>query len=155
MRVRIEQIKDDAAEEVIIRCRKISPGVEAMARQFQQMDLPRTYPSFFKGDEQYYLSLKEIMFFEADAERVFAHTANDSFETKMRLYELEETLPGYFVRISRSAIINILNVQSIQKGITRINLISFRQSHKAIYCSRLYSNNLLSKMEERVLYEKT
>ena len=68
----------------------------------------------------------------------------------MRLYELEAILPGSFVRISRAAIINIQHVFSIQKGLTRINLISFRNSHKVIYCSRMYSNNLIHKMEERV-----
>ena len=53
----------------------------------------------------------------------------------MRLYELETTLPGYFVRASRSAIISIIHVFSVQKGLTGLSLLSFRGSHKEIYCS--------------------
>lgn len=150
MRARIEQVGANEPEEVIIRCRQITPQIEQIARQFDQADQQRHGPTYFKGDKQFYLSLDEILFFEADDERVFAHTANDSFETRMRLYELEAILPGSFVRISRAAIINIQQVFSIQKGLTRINLISFRNSHKVIYCSRMYSNNLIHKMEERV-----
>ena len=153
MRARIEKVEADSPEEVVIRCRKTTFEIEALARQINQMDRQRIMPAFFKGDTQYYLSLAEILFFETDAERVFAHTAGESFETRMRLYELETVLPGYFIRISRSAIINIMQVLSIQKGLTRINLISFRQSHKELYCSRLYSNDLVRKMEERIYYE--
>ncbi|HBP39226.1 MAG TPA: LytTR family transcriptional regulator [Clostridiales bacterium] len=153
MRVRIEQADDLDHEEVIIRCKRMTPEIEAITRQLQQIDKPKAFPAFFKGDGQYYLSLMEIMFFETDAERVFAHTASDSFETKMRLYELESMLPGYFVRVSRSAIVNTLHVMSIQRGLTHVNLISFRKSHKAIYCSRMYSSQLIKKMEERILYE--
>jgi DNA-binding LytR/AlgR family response regulator len=150
MRARIEQVGANEPEEVIIRCRNITPEIETIARQFDPTDKQRNVPAYFKGDKQYYLSLSEIVFFETDDERVFAHTANDSFETRMRLYELEAILPGNFVRVSRAAIINIQHVFSIQKGLTRIILITFRQSHKVIYCSRMYSNNLIHKMEERV-----
>jgi DNA-binding LytR/AlgR family response regulator len=150
MRTRIEQIGDGEPEEVIIRCRQVTPEIEAVARQLERMEKHRALPAFFKGDMQYYLSLAEILFFETDDERVFAHTVNDSFETRMRLYELESILPGNFVRVSRSAIANIQHVFSIQKGLTRVVQVSFRKSHKVLYCSRLYSNNLISKMEARV-----
>ncbi len=150
MRTRIEQIGDNEFEEVIIRCRQITPEIEAMARQFDQPERRPGFPTYFKGDSQFYLSLTEILFFETDDERVFAHTVGDSYETRMRLYELEAILPGQFVRVSRSAIINIQQVFSIQKGLTRINLIAFRNSHKIIYCSRQYNNQLIRKMEERV-----
>ena len=149
MRTRIEQVGANDIEEVVIRCRQITPEIEAVAHQFEKMDTRRILPAFFKGDMQYYLSLGEILFFETDDEHVFAHTAADAFETRMRLYELEAVLPGNFVRVSRSAIINIQHVFSIQKGLTRVSLVSFRKSHKVIYCSRMYSTNLITKMEAR------
>lgn len=150
MRTRIEQIGDGEPEEVIIRCRQITPEIEAMMSHFGQMGQRHALPAFFKGDMQYYLTMAEILFFETDAERVFAHTASDSFETRMRLYELEAVLPGNFVRVSRSAIVNIQHVYSIQKGLTGVSLVAFRKTHKVIYCSRMYSSNLISKMEGRV-----
>ncbi len=154
MRVRIEKTKDGEPEEVVIHCRSVTPEVESMVRQLQSSGEIRPSVSFFKEDQQFYLDLKEILFFDTDQERVFAHTVMDAFETRLRLYELESILPGYFVRISRSSIVNCLHVYSIQKSLTRVCLISFRQSHKKIYGSRQYSTNLLRKMEERSYYEK-
>jgi len=154
MRVRIENVNDGDPEEVVIFCRKITPEVEALVRQLSANEKGRPAIAFFKGDEQYYLAPQEILFFDTDRERVFAHTAEDSYEIKLRLYELESILPGYFTRVSRSTIVNILHVFSIQKSLTRVYLISFRKSHKSIYGSRMYSSNLMKKMEERSLYEK-
>jgi DNA-binding LytR/AlgR family response regulator len=153
MRARIEKISPGEPEEVVIRCSDVTPEIEAIIRQVNQGGQQRQVPAFFKDDRQYYLALKEILFFETDEERVFAHTAADSFEAKMRLYELENILPRSFVRVSKSAIVNVGHVMSIQKGLTRVSLITFRKSHKTIYCSRQYSQHLIMKMEERVFYE--
>jgi DNA-binding LytR/AlgR family response regulator len=164
MRARIEKTGPDQPEEVIIRCKDVTPEIEAIARlinegkpingkQAGESARRRTIPTFFKDDRQFYLSLREILFFETDADRVFAHTAQDAFETKARLYELESMLPGSFVRVSKSSIVNIRHVLSIQKGLTRVSLITFRRSHKTIYCSRQYSHQLIDKMEARNYYE--
>jgi DNA-binding LytR/AlgR family response regulator len=161
MRARIEKIGPEDPEEVIIRCRTITPAIEAIARQLNEGgragarldERQRIAPAFFKDDRQYYLSFREILFFETDSERVFAHTASDAFETKSRLYELESLLPPSFVRVSKSSIVNIRHVLSIQKGLTRVSLVTFRKSHKVIYCSRQYSPQLIAKMEARIFYE--
>jgi DNA-binding LytR/AlgR family response regulator len=151
MRVRIERIGDDRPEEVVIFCRETTPEVEALAiRQGQD---PGQAPSFFKGDREVFLSLKEVLFFETDSDRVFAHTGTDSFEIRQRLHELESALPGYFVRVSRSALVSILHVYSIQKGLTGVSRIAFRDTHKEVYGSRMFGNELFRKMKERYQYE--
>lgn len=153
MRIRVETIGDGQPEEVVVYCRAMTPEVEATVRLIQEKDKVKSALSFFKGEEQFYLSLREILFFETDSERVFAHTVDDAFEVKSRLYEIEAALPGNFVRISRSTIVNTLHVYSIQRGLTRVSHIAFRHSHKEVYGSRLYNTLLNRKMEERVLYE--
>jgi DNA-binding LytR/AlgR family response regulator len=155
MQVRIELLSDNEPEEVIIRCNSVTSEVESLARMLRNFEAPTSMPVFFKGDEQYYLSLRELLFFETDEEKVYAHTADDAFEVRMRLYELETILPGFFVRVSRSAIVSILHVLSIQKGLTRVNLIAFRKSHKVVYGSRMYGKELFRKMNERYLYDNT
>jgi DNA-binding LytR/AlgR family response regulator len=153
MKVRIERGKSDQPEEVVVYCRNVTPEIESLARQLVQLIKNSPQPSYFKGEEQYYLSYREILFFETDAEKIFAHTVAAAYETPMRLYELEKSLPGCFVRVSRSAIVNTLQVFSIKKGLTRVNQISFRNSPKVVYGSRLYSQILFKKMEVRSLYE--
>jgi len=155
MRVRIELVGEDEPVEAVIYCRKVTPEIEELARRFGQGKSTGLQPAFYKGEEQYYLTLSEILFFETDGDKVFAHTEKDSYETRQRLYELGAVLPNYFVRISRSTIANTLHIFSIQRGLTRVGLVSFRGSYKEVYVSRMYNNILKEKMEERHLYEKT
>jgi DNA-binding LytR/AlgR family response regulator len=155
MRVRIEKIEKDQPEEVVVYCRNVTPEVETLARQLAQMTNSRSQPSFFKGDEQVYLTFREILFFETDAEKIYAHTTAAAYETPMRLYELEKSLPGYFARVSRSAIVNTLQIFSIKKGLTGVNQITFRNSPKVLYGSRMYGQLLFQKMETRSFYENT
>lgn len=154
MRVRIEMVGENDAVEAVIYCRKITPEVEELAGRLNQGNRTGPLPTFYKGEEQYFLTLSEILFFETEGEGVFAHTAADSYETRQRLYELEAILPNYFARISRSTIANTLHIFSIQRGLTRVGLVSFRGSYKEVYVSRMYNSILKEKMEERHLYEK-
>jgi len=154
MRVRIELVDSDDPVEAVIYCRKVTPEVEELVRELNQGHKSTPMPTFYKCEEQCYLSLSEILFFETEGEGVFAHTANDSYETRQRLYELDAILPNFFVRISRSTIANTMHIFSIQRGLTRVGHVSFRGSYKEVYVSRMYSNVLKEKMEERHLYEK-
>ena len=155
MRVRIELVGEKEPVEAVIYCRSVTPEVEDLVRQLGLGQKPGPMPTFFKGEEQYFLALSEILFFETDGEAVFAHTDKESYETRQRLYELEAILPSNFVRISRSAIANTQHIFSIQRGLTRVGLVSFRGSYKEVYVSRMYNQILKVKMEERNLYEKT
>jgi DNA-binding LytR/AlgR family response regulator len=154
MKVRIE-ITDEGSDEAVIFCRKITPEIEELVNRIGQHKKYRPQLAFFKGEEQYYPSLDEILFFETENERVYAHTCKDSFETRQSLRELSTTLPNYFVRISKSTIANILHIFSIQKGIARVCHVTFRGTYKEVFVSRMYAGVLKEKMEERHFYEKT
>ncbi|MBN1891371.1 MAG: LytTR family transcriptional regulator [Clostridiales bacterium] len=169
MRVRIEEVVDMTEEEIVVRCRKATPEIKSLVREIglrekqdgeangrstKKSTAPKILkPEFFKGEEQYFLIFSEILFFETQGEKVIAHTATDSYETKQRLYELESMLPASFVRVSRSTIANVSHIFSIQRGLTRVSHITFRGSYKEVYASRKYGPVLKVKMEERYLYE--
>lgn len=72
---------------------------------------------------------------------------------KYRLYELEEILPKYFVRVSKSTILNVNQVYSIDKNITSSSIIKFSKSYKQVYVSRNYYKILKQRLEERRNYE--
>ncbi|NLV48564.1 MAG: LytTR family transcriptional regulator [Clostridiaceae bacterium] len=152
MHVRIEKIDDSQPEEVVVYCRSVRPEIERLVQRIQQQDKASVL-SFFKDDEQYYLSLQEILFFETDGDRIYAHTTDDAYEVQYRLYQLERLLPISFVRVSRSCIVNTRHVFSIQKSLTRVNCIAFRHTYKEVYGSRQFSQQLFEKMNERYRYE--
>lgn len=64
-------------------------------------------------------------------------------------YELEEFLPRYFMRISKSTILNTNKVYSIQRNLTASSVIEFQNTHKQIYVSRYYYKPLKNKLEEK------
>ncbi len=108
---------------------------------------------FYKGDTEYFFPAKEVLFFETSGENVFAHTGEDSFEVKLRLYELEKILPANFARISKSAILNLDKIFSISRNITSASKVSFLNSHKHVYISRHYYRLLKQRFEERIKFD--
>ena len=78
-----------------------------------------------------------------------AHTRDDVYETRRKLYELEELLGGRFQRISKSAIVNVDKVYSIKRNVTSSSAIEFQRTHKQIYVSRAYYKVLREKLEEK------
>ena len=147
MKLRIE-ISDGATEdEVIIRCSRVDDTVRKLQEYILNMSAPRL--TFYKGSQEYYLPLDEILFFETDGEQIFAHTKNDAFRVKRRLYELEELLPRSFVRAAKGTIVNTKHIYAINRNLTSSSQISFTGSHKHIYVSRNYYKALKDKMDER------
>lgn len=103
----------------------------------------------FKKETEYYLNLEDILFFETGIQGIEAHTIDDIFQSKFKLYELEEILPGTFMRISKSAILNTNRVYAINRNLTASSIIEFQHTHKQVYVSRNYYKPLKNKLEEK------
>lgn len=101
---------------------------------------------------EYYLSLDEILFFETDEAGISAHTKTDAYQTKYKLYELEDMLPGFFMRVSKSTILNTNHIYSINRNLTASSVVAFSGTHKQVYVSRYYYKLLISKLEEKRLH---
>lgn len=104
-----------------------------------------------RDNKEYFLSINNILFFEAIDSKTYAHTNKNVYTTKHRLYELENILPGYFIRISKSAIINSNRILSINRNLTGPGLIHFSSSHKQINVSRQYYKKLRDKLTGKKL----
>ena len=124
--------------EVTIKC----PGVNEEVVRIQKLlsGNPAGEPqiSFFKEDSEFFLPLDTVLFFETDGGQIRAHTADDEFETRYKLYELEEMLPSCFIRISKSTILNTHKLYSITKNLAGASKIEFQGTYKTVYCSRNY-----------------
>ena len=101
MKIRIETDPSITEDEVIILCGKISDSILKMEHALNDLCISDTNFIFYKGDTEFYLPLDSILFFETEDNQVFAHTKKDVYQTKYRLYELEELLPGSFIRVSK------------------------------------------------------
>lgn len=147
MKLRIEVTDGSSEDEIIIRCGRVDDKVQKLQAYILSLSTPKI--TFYKEAQEYYLPLEEILFFETEGDQIYAHSANEAFRVKYRLFELEEMLPRYFVRAAKGTIINTSRIYAIDRNMASSSRISFSGTHKHIYASRHYYKALKEKMDER------
>lgn len=154
MKIRIEIDENIAEDEVVIRCSGLNEEVAEVQKAVSDVvNASRRFP-FYKGNTEYYLMLDDILFFETEENGINAHTKNEMYQTKYKLYELEDILPGVFMRVSKSAILNTKHIYSISRNLTASSVVAFCGTHKQVYVSRHYYKPLISKLEEKRLHHE-
>ena len=152
MKIRIEFDEQLSEEEVIIRCPSLTEQVQNIQKLLADINHPKDKIILSKNDTEYYLNLEDILFFETGIHGIEAHTTDDIFQSRYELYELEEQLPGYFMRISKSAILNTNKVYAINRNLAASSVIEFQHTHKQVYVYRNYYKPLKNKLEEKRLH---
>ena len=110
MRVRFEQVDEKEKEQALIR------AVEKTADILSAMDLLENGSgglTVTKDRSTYFCKLTQMYYIESVDKRTYICTKADCYECRDRLYELEEKLGPYFVRISKSMIVNLRKIQNV------------------------------------------
>ncbi|BBF41793.1 response regulator of the LytR/AlgR family [Lachnospiraceae bacterium KM106-2] len=149
MRIQIEVEESLQENEVIIRCNQITDDVIALQKAISQQSSSMNQIVFYKGETEYFVVLDDILFFETDETGICAHTKKELYQVKYKLYELEELLPGHFMRVSKSTILNINRIYSITRNLTGASLVEFQDTHKQVYVSRYYYKPLKCRLNEK------
>ena len=154
MKIRIEIDESAAQDEVIIRCRELNSQVTLVQKAVSDVvNAAQKFP-LYKGNTEYYMTLDDILFFETDESGISAHTRSEVYQTRHKLYELEDVLPGVFMRVSKSTILNTNHIYSINRNLTASSVVAFEGTHKQVYVSRNYYKPLTSKLEEKRLHHE-
>jgi Response regulator of the LytR/AlgR family len=153
MKIRIEISEQHTENEIVIRCHEITNQIQRIQDFIREQTSRIPNLTFYRDDQAYYFPLQDILFFETDSEVVYAHTKKEVFRIKLRLYELEEILPHSFIRVSKSTIVNIAYVFTVNRNLTSSSLIEFQNSHKQVYASRRYYKSFMQRLNERSNYE--
>ncbi len=146
MKIRIEVVGSIPEDEVTIRCGRVDDTIQKIHQFIIDETQSAKKITFYKQNQEFYFPLEDVLFFETEGEHIFAHTANDAYRIKYRLYELEELLPKDFVRSSKSTIVNIRQIYSITRNLTSSSLVKFIGTHKQVYVSRYYYNELRQRL---------
>ncbi len=149
MRVVIEVNEELTEECIVIKCQKLDERiVKLQSLLSEHIDSDRDILLHKEGKE-YYMPLEKLLFFETENRQIWAHTSDEMYETDYKLYELEEMLPGSFMRVSKSTIINLNHIYSITKNITAASVVEFNGSRKKVYVSRNYYKALIERLDEK------
>ncbi len=110
MKIVIQDCPDGEEEEIIIRCRNMD---EQMLRTIYALKAGREKITVQKEDKILQVLPEHVFYFESVDNRVFVYMEKEVYETRMKLYELEELLMNTsFFRASKSVIINLSNVSA-------------------------------------------
>lgn len=115
MLTKITKTERDKPEMVEIHCHTVSDEVREIIAfvKARQGCLSGTL-----DERQYEISVTDIYYIEAVDNRSFIYTKGKVYETKQKLYELEDILKEKrFLRVSKSTILNLMKVSSLKPAL--------------------------------------
>ena len=143
MKIEIDIDEKYSDTEVVIRANKLDSDVERLVAMMRMVNMQI---GVRKNDETYLLDVEKILYIEAVERKTFVYTSDETYESDLKLYEIEqELLERDFFRISKQSIVNIRMIKSLKSDINRKIRITLRNDEQ-IVVSRMYSDELRRKL---------
>ena len=135
--INIDPLHSDT--EIVVNCSALTPETESIIAALRIMDSQITV---IKGDESIILDISKIAYIESVDRKTFVYTDSECYETKMKLYEMEERLCGSgFLRISKSCLVRLRFIRSIKAELDRRLRLTLENGEQMIV-SRQYADEL-------------
>ena len=143
MKIEININEDIEDIEIVFSCRKLTPAVERMLATLMVMDKKLTV---LKEDETYFLDVTKVIYLESVDRKTFVYTEDAVYESRLKLYELEQQLDEYgFFRANKSCLIQLKYVRSLKADINR-NIKVTLEDGEQVMVSRQYAEGLKKKL---------
>lgn len=143
--MKIEIIVDEKATDlsIAVTCRQLTPEIEKLLAALRMMDHQLTAKL---NGEIHFLDIAEIIYIESMERKCFLYTSREVYESDFKLYELEQQLEEYgFLRISKSFLIHLADIQSLKADINRRIRITMSNGEQLI-ASRQYAESLKKRL---------
>ena len=143
MKITIEDRLDGQEDEIIIRCKQMD---EHLLKLVYAIKAGSEKLTATRGTDIVQVAPKDIFYFEAVDNKVFLYLEKEVYETKLKLYELEERFVGTdFLRVSKSVIMNLSKVKSLSPAFNGRFEATMKNGEKVIV-SRQYVPVLKEKL---------
>lgn len=135
--IQIEPTQKDT--EISITCNQLTPEIEKIIATLRILNQQMLVT---KNDEAFILDVSKIIYVEAVERKTFVYTKEEYYESKLKLYEMEERLMecGFF-RVSKSCLVQIRNIKSLKNDLNRKLRITL-ESGEQIMVSRQYADDI-------------
>ena len=111
MKVTILEKKEDEESEIIIKCDYLDENLTKLINQFKNV---KGKLNLYKDEKIVFVEPDEVLYFESVDDTVFAYTKDSVYETKSKLYQLENDLPANtFFRANKAVIVNLDKIDSL------------------------------------------
>ena len=112
MKITIETPKEGEEDEIIVRCASLDDRLMKVIAALKSSENPLTG---YLDDKIVKLAPKDVFYFESVDNKVFAYAGKNVYEVHKKLYEIEEEYADTdFLRISKSAIVNVAKIAYIR-----------------------------------------
>lgn len=125
--------------EIQISCNQLTPEIEKILATLRILN---EQLMVMKEDETYILDVSKIIYVEAVERKTFVYTQEEVYESKLKLYEMEERLVecGFF-RVSKSCLVHLRYIKSLKNDINRKIRLTL-ESGEQIMVSRQYADEI-------------
>lgn len=135
------KIKVESAElpenEVIIRGDIASEEIITLLQFLKKRSSGKMI--LYREEEQHIVDTDEIVFVEVNDSKVYVYTKQEIYEAKQKLYEVKELLGNKtFAQISKSVLVNINCVKSIQAEFSGNYRLKLKSRKEILTISRKY-----------------
>ena len=143
MKIIIEQSNIYSEVEITIKCSSIDESLEKLISSI------RLYSSTISGkkdDKIYFLKPEDVLYFDTVDEKVFIYTADNVYETNLKLYEIEERFSDTSIlRVSKSTVLNLIKIDYVSPLLNG-RIEAMLQNGEKVIISRQYVPAFKSKL---------
>lgn len=139
--IRTEAFLEETKVEIV--CRELTQEVEELLATIRMMNQQITAE---KDGEMHLVNAAKIVYIEAVERKTFVYTEEDVYESKLRLYEMEERLMNSgFLRISKSCLVQLKYIKSLKNDLNRKLRLTL-ESGEQIMVSRQYAEEIKKRL---------
>lgn len=110
MQVIFEKVDDKTQEMALIKATEKDAGIQSA---IEILENGAATLSVMKDDKTYLLKVNAVYYIESVDKRTYIYSKESCYESKLRLYELEEILGPFFARCSKAMIVNLRKLKSV------------------------------------------
>jgi DNA-binding LytR/AlgR family response regulator len=111
LKITIVDKQPDEEDEILVKCSTLDDSIVKLLNSFKS---GKEKLIFYKDEKIVLFEPKDIFYFESVDDHVFAYTKDAVYESKEKLYQLEQELPPHdFMRANKAVILNLNKVQSL------------------------------------------
>ncbi len=141
IKITIVDPSPDEEDEIIVKCRYIDDDITLLLNQLKNGS---SQMNFLKNNKIVFVEKKDIFYFESVDDKVFAYTQDDVFETKLKIYELEQLLYSKsFFRANKAVLVNLNKIKSLSPAFGGRFEAILKNNYKVII-----SRNYVPKLKE-------
>lgn len=132
----IDKSKEEEITATVHGRSSLTERIEALVMQYSGNDrIP-----VFSEDEMKLLQFSEIESVVSEDGKTFVtDSSGNRFRIKMRLYEIEEILPSYFIRINKSALANEKRIERFSANFSGAVDAVFKSGNKEYVSRRCFA----------------